>query len=233
MKRIPHTSILSCLFVLIALLSGCGKNTGPYPVPDSLQTHDALQEAYVQSFLEGRGCEAEGLLEQLVEQAVRRDDFRAAGNAYGLGWKLHQYAGMGAPALRGRAEYMLALAGEETPEKTFTSENTKLSPRDIQFKKVLTDKKWKRLEKTLTAEDDSLYVSVYARKASQAALASGARKEAERFVELARKTDARQGWIIFLREDWKIKHQLANSEGEKAKIHARIEHLSNLIHPCR
>jgi hypothetical protein len=89
------------------------------------------------------------------------------------------------------------------------------------------------LAQAIGAEDNELYASVYARKAAQAAIQAGGAGQADRFAEMALAVDSKQGWVVFLRQDWLIKAELADSDKEKQTIFERIGYLDAFITPCR
>jgi hypothetical protein len=84
----------------------------------------------------------------------------------------------------------------------------------------------------LSREENPIYASVYARKAAEAALEAGLEQRAREFIELAHSVDSRQGWVVFLRQDWLIKSAMAETPQQRQTIRERIEYLDALIRPC-
>jgi len=206
-----------------------------YRQPKELGFAPVQRQEFIDAFLQGKWCEARYLFEASVEKYVRQDDFCQVSKNYVLAWKLKRYVGDDDQALIDKARYyhrlafnckdlQLASLSQKSPEAGY-------SQRDTLYRKLLKKNEFKALSSELKGEKDHLYASVYGRKAALAALAAKRNRMARRLMEQTRALDARQGWIVFLREDWRILHQLA-PDHQKEIIAERIKALGKLIQPC-
>ena len=221
--------ILILLFFILGLLGGCAPPADPaaYPVDRSLELAALQQRDFVDSFLQGRWCEAKTLYAASVEGSIRRDDFCAAAGTARLGARLKAYLGQEAPAESAQALRLAEAAGscpaldaDAPPE------------RDRRYTALVEGGGFARLASLLAKEDDALYASVYARKGAAKALEAGHADQALALWELARATDAAHGWVAFLREDWRLRLAMNPDPEEQRAIHARIGILDEQIVPC-
>ncbi len=220
---------ITLLAALAALgsLGACAPRASdlPYPPqPDPAQ--EAVQRRdFVDSFLQGRWCEARVLYEDAVDGAVRRDALCEAAATARLAARMKAYLGLPAPEEeRAAKDYLRAgldCPGFEAPPA-----------RDEALTALLAAGDWAGLLRAVRAEKDGLYASVYARKGALAALEAGHGEDALALVEAARAVDARQGWVAFLRQDWAIRLRLETDEDTRRAIRERIELLGSRIEPC-
>ena len=220
---------LILLIFNIAWTGGCapGADPAPYPVDRSLDLAALQQRDFVDSFLQGRWCEAATLYASSVEGSIRRDDFCAAAGTARLGVRLKAYLGQEAPAEAAQARRLAEAAGD-CP--ALAEDAAPL--RDRRYTALIEGGEFARLASQLTEEQDALYASVYARKGAAAALEAGDADMAGALWELARATDAAHGWVAFLREDWRLRLAMDHDPEEQKAIHARIGILDEQIVPC-
>lgn len=219
--------LLIALLPLALALAACAPRAAdtPYPPDRALQRGPELRRDFVDSFLQGYWCEAEALYADSMETAVRKDDFCEAARTARLAARLYAYAGQDAPELdeaaaRYRAAALQCPAYEEIPEQ------------DRAYTALVESGSFAALAKALVRERDSLYVSVYARKGARAALRAGQKTDALALADMARDADARQGWVTFLRDDWRIRLELEDDPTTRQAIRDRIELLEHRIEPC-
>lgn len=209
----------------------------PYPPADSLRMAEPQRHEFVQLFLQGRWCEARAAFERSVENYLMQDDFCSAARNHVLAWKLKEHLGMGDQADL-EAARILVRTGRDCPgvpvpaPDSDASVHTLLHEKDLQYREMIADSRFKALSARLMAEPDPLYASVYGRKAALAALRSGQADQAEALILQTRDLDARQGWVVFLIQDWKILHDLTKDSDRKEEILQRIEKLEDLVQPC-
>jgi len=225
------------IFFLSLSLASCfvPVDKSNYQQPKELEFAPVQRQEFIDAFLQGKWCEARYLFGASVEKYLRQDDFCQVSKNYVLAWKLKRYAGDDDQALIDKARYyhrlafnckdlQLASLSKNVPE-------TGYSQRDALYRKLLEKNEFKALLSALKGEEDHLYASVYGRKSALAAIAAKKPPFARGLVEQTRALDARQGWIVFLREDWRILHQLA-PDHQKEIIAERINALGKLIQPC-
>ena len=223
-----HITPILLVFAL-CWLGGCASATdpAPYPVDRSLDLTALQQRDFVDSFLQGRWCEAKTLYASSVEGSIRRDDFCAAAATARLGARLKAYLGQEAPAEAAQAIRLAEAAGEcpaldaDAPPE-----------RDRRYTALVEGGEFARLASQLAKEQDALYASVYARKGAAGAQEAGEADQARALWELARATDAAHGWVAFLREDWRLRLAMDPDPEEQRAIHARIGILDEQIVPC-
>jgi len=221
---------------LVLLLAACASSgpKGPYPPPENLRLAAAKRQEFVASFLQGRWCEAHDLLAQSVEDFLRRDDPCAAAYGHMTLWRLKAYVGLEDEDARQEAlrlrrvglgcpgmKQLAALDGEEY-----------LAPADRRYQDLLASDDDTALLNALEAESDALYASVYARKAAKAALDAGQPGRARPFLALARGLDGDRGWVVFLREDWRLEALTAETTEDRNSIAQRIAILDALVDTC-
>lgn len=221
-RLFPLTALAALL-----LLSSCAPRVDRTPYPAQVDaTRDAIQRRdFVDSFLQGRWCEAESLHADALDGAVRRDDFCEAAATARLAARMKAYLGLPAPSEEEAAAKYLR-AGLNCPRYEA------VPPRDAAYREFMDAGDWAGLTKALAREEDSLYASVYARKGARAAQAAGQISDALALTEAARAVDAAQGWVAFLRLDWQLRLELETDEGTKQAIRERIAILAERIEPC-
>lgn len=222
MKRRIHLIMLA---LALLCLPGCppAADRTPYPLDRSLDLAAAQQRDFVDSFLQGRWCEAESLYAECMEAFIRHDEFVRAARTARLAARLKAYLGLDAPDELAAAKRMETVAGtgpEAVPE------------RDGRYAALVEDGRFAELASQLEQEDDALYVSVYARKGAAAALERGQAKQADALWERARATDAAQGWVALLREDWRLRLAMESDPLKRGAIDERIRILDERIVPC-
>jgi hypothetical protein len=221
----PPFAALAALALLALAACAPRADTTPYPADRTLARGPELRRDFVDSFLQGRWCEAEALYAEAIDTAVRRDDFCAAAHTARLAARLHAYAGQDAPELERTARALRGAAldcpgDEDTPA------------RDRRYEALVRAGDFGALARALDAEPDALYVSVYARKGARAALAAGQKADARALAEAARATDARQGWVTLLAADWGLRLELEDDPATRQTIRERIRLLEQRIAPC-
>jgi hypothetical protein len=203
-----------------------------------LRLAEVQRHEFIQLFLQGRWCEARGMFELSLESYLYQDDFCGAANNHLIFWKLKQYVGIDTNS---HLEFALELqsTGQQCPEpglpveKNQSVQATVLPDKDAEYMALLSQEKFDLLFRLLARESDPLYASVYGRKAALAALNAGQPVKAKILVQQAQERDARQGWVVFLIEDWKIIHALTADTLLQREILFRIQHLQELIQPCQ
>lgn len=213
--------------VLLAALAACAPaaDPSPYPVDGTLALGPQQRRDFVDSFLQGRWCEARELYVEAVDKAVRRDDLCQAARTARLAARLKQYIGRtDEDARRAAEEYAAAAIG--CPELQDIPE------RDRRYGARIEAGAFDALARDLELEPDALYASVYARKGARAALERGQKADALRLAEAARTVDAQQGWVTFLREDWLLRLELTDNQEHRQAIRERIAILERRIDPC-
>lgn len=221
----------SYLYPLLALvlLGGCSVGGDRSPWPSDLdQSQAPLQRRdFVDSFLQGRWCEAETQYTMSLETSLRGDDFCAAADTARLAARLKGYLELDTEELARKAdEYALAGLTCEGPGEDTTE-------RDRRYTDLIEQGEFRALARSLANEPDSLFASVYARKGAREALDRGEREAALALVETARRRDARQGWVAFLREDWRLRLELEDDALTRQGINERIRILGDQILPCQ
>lgn len=210
-----------------------------FPAPNYLSIAQNQRNDFVQAFLQGRWCEAENLLALSTENYLQMDRFCDAAYNYLLSWRLNAYVGQDDPNALDKASKMRELGdgctehprlaipqGGQVPQES-------VPEKDAGYRSMIQERDFEALARILGREDNELYASVYARKAARAAIQEGDAGSADRFAEMALAIDSRQGWVVFLRQDWLIKAELADSEKDKQTIFERIGYLDAFITPCR
>lgn len=235
-----HRLLLQLALVMLCLVAwGCApsKPRSPYPPPDTLRMAEPQRHEFVQLFLQGRWCEAQGLFERSLEGYLMQDDFCAAAQNHILVWKLKQYININDDQHLEQADALLR-TGRDCPELLLPSsditgiEISDLPSRDRDYHALLDAGRFRALADRLQSERDQLYASVYGRKAALAAMQSGDIQSAQKIIEQTRLLDARQGWIVFLIQDWKIIYDMTRDSGRQTEIQSRIKALQELIQPC-
>lgn len=208
-----------------------------YPPPDTLRMAEPQRREFVHLFLQGRWCEAQGLFARSQEGYLMQDDFCAAAQNHILAWKLHKYVGIDMDHHLDQAHTLLR-TGHDCPQVVPPDTGLKhqqpdnLPDKDRGYQNLLDAGRFEDLARRLHAERDQLYASVYGRKAARAAGQSGDTRAAHMLIEQVRALDARQGWIVFLIEDWRIMHDMTEDRDLRAEIEDRVETLRNMIQPC-
>ncbi|WP_031386273.1 hypothetical protein [Desulfonatronum thiodismutans] len=232
---------LALLVAFFPTLWACGSSSqrAVYPPPDTLRLAESQRHEFIQLFLQGRWCEAQGLFERSLESYQLQDDFCSAARNHLIAWKLHQYLGLDADhhleAARNLAETGLAcpdinLPGIDTTHEIQAGDN--LAPTDRAYREMLEQAAFTALAAMLRAEPDPLFASVYGRKAAKAALEADQLEQARILIHRTRELDARQGWIVFLIQDWNFILSLTPDPAEAHHIQNRVDLLRGLIQPC-
>ena len=226
----------TCLVLLALLLAACGGKGAPYPPPAELKLAPQERQEFVEAFLQGRWCEAEMLFSRSVDGYLRADDVCAAAYTHYLAYRLKSYAGEDDRAALDAARRYGAM-GSRCPglpglPGEAVAPDAGLSDKDRSYLDLLDAGDFSGLEKRLAAEPDALYASVYGRKAAGKALEAGQAARAVAFVDGARAVDARQGWVVFLVNDWTLKRELSSDPAEREAMAARIRELEKRIIPC-
>lgn len=232
---------LALLVAYFPTLWACGpsKPRSAYPPPDTLHMAEAQRHEFIQLFLQGRWCEAQGMFERSLESYQLQDDFCSAARNHLIAWKLHQYLNLEADhhleAARNLAETGLVCPVLNLPGADATHEmqaGNHLTPTDRAYREMLEQGAFAALAARLHTESDPLFASVYGRKAAKAALKADQLKQARMLIQRTRELDARQGWIVFLIQDWNFILSLDPDPAEARHIQNRVDLLRGLIQPC-
>ena len=223
---------LGCLFLLI--LGSCTarqKQNPAYPPPAALAEAPSLRQKFLQNFLQGRWCLARSLFLQTQEYYLRQDAFCSVARTYILAYNLHAYLGEKYPHLLDKA-MIFAQQGLDCTNILFGPDGQpRKGVRDEEFQKLLDAQKWHILLKHLDTLNDPLFISVYARKATRKALQTDS-SWARKFLDRAHAIDSRQGWILFLIQDWQLQLMFEKESRRKTWIEQRITTLYDLVEPC-
>ena len=239
MSHILKFFLVLCMLAGLFALQGCARtDKALYPAPDNLELAPVQQREFVESFLQGRWCEAESLFAMSLENYLRQDDFCSAAHNYLLFWRLKAYLGEDDAKILESAKQMkrLGLGCPDDKRLSFLDADPRdqaFPPKDQAYRSLLEKEKFSTVMNRLNAEKDRLFVSVYSRKAGLLALDRGEDEFAGAFFEKARAVDAKLGWVVFLREDWRLLMRLTKTPEEKQAIADRIRYLDELIQPCR
>jgi len=218
--------------VLSTILAGCSGRARPvYPPADSVRLAVVQRQDFVNAYLHGRWCDAEVAFERSIGNFLAQDDFCGAARNYILAYKLRSYSNVDLPELLERADELASLDPECAYGKQ-ESTGLSVSKKDQHYLDLMKNEQFSILKNELKSEDDPLFASVYARKAARAALCADQPDLAEELVSTARDIDARQGWIVFLIEDWKLRKSMASSDQDRQSIEKRIDLLQKQIHVC-
>lgn len=235
--RLTHPSrffLLTLLCLVVCACSVSGQRSA-YPPPDTLRMAEPQRHEFVQLVLQGRWCEAGSLFEQSMENYLLQDDFCAAAQNHLLAWKLKKYINVSDEQHLEDARLLLR-TGLDCPGLAMPGADDglpdNLAPRDRAYRTLIHQERFDALASLLQTEKDQLYASVYGRKAAQAAVRSGNTAQAEALLHQTRQLDARQGWIVFLIQDWQMLHALTRDPEESNAMRQRIERLQALIQPC-
>lgn len=239
--RGQRITAIALLLVLPVLLLACGP-TRPrplYPPPDTLRLAEAQRHEFIHLFLQGRWCEAQGMFDRSLESYQLQDDFCAAAQNQLIAWKLHQYLNLEADnyldAARELAATGLSCPALQLPDPLEDYQphgDGHLGAADRDYRELIRQGAFEALADRLRAESDPLFASVYGRKAALAALDRGQLDQARILVGQTREMDARQGWIVFLIEDWKIDLAMTIEPDRQRAVQRRIVLLQDRIQPC-
>lgn len=234
----PHATRRIALAATLVLALACAACTAPgpgqpYPPPESLELAPVKRQEFVASFLQGRWCEAKDLLAQSVEDSLRRDDPCAAAYSHLTLWRLKAYVGIEDEQARREAMRLRDIGmGCPGSERLAVLDGGPLPPRDRRYRELIAAGDDAALMDALAAEPDALYASVYARKAARKALDDGRPDLARPYLALARALDGDRGWVVFLREDWKMESEATDNPDDRSRIAQRIAILDALVDPC-
>jgi len=223
------------ILLIISLLFTIACNFAPqksplYRPPEGIQLASAQRLEFVNLFLQGRWCEAEILFQRSLNNYIRQDDFCSAAKNYIVAYKLMAYIGQNDEKLLAKARDF-AQAGDQCI--LFTEQNELLpTEKDNKYRKLIKSSNLKALIYELNREDDPLFLSVYARKASLIAKKNKFFKISQLLIRKALEVDRRQGWVIFLIEDWKIILSLKKESSKKKQIQKRINILYQKVETC-
>ncbi len=231
----PFLLPVVCTLFMVFVLQGCSstKNT-PYPPPAHLSQTPCLRQDFIQEFLQGRWATAASLFAQTKEELLRQDDFCAVAQLYVLAYKLHAYMGVEYPHILDKA-LDFSQQGLDCPHRIKDHDTLVASTQDTYFETLLQDGDWPLLFKHLKHLHDPLFVSVYARKAGTKAGQSLNHEDqhwAHIFFQQAHTIDSRQGWVLFLIQDWKLRLSLEHDPDRQEYMTKRINTLLTLITPC-
>jgi len=230
---VPRATLILLAAVFLA---ACGGTPSPYPPPRELAQAPRERQEFVEAFLQGRWCEAEMLFARSLDGFLRADDVCAAAYTHFLAYRLKGFAGENDQAALAAARRYQAM-GLGCPELPgipglSTAPDAGLPPKDRRYLELIEAGDYARLGRELGTEPDALYASVYGRKAARAALAAGLSADAAMLIGLARDIDARQGWVVFLVNDWTFRRELSTDPVEREAMAARITELQKRIIPC-
>ncbi len=227
---------MACTLLIAILLQGCSLSSGTkslYPRPEILSQTASLRQDFIQEFLQGQWPTARSLFLQTQETLLRQDDFCSVAQLYVLAYKLHAYLGVEYPHLLDKA-LDFSQQGMDC-SKIIGARTTILpNPRDRTIHSLLQIGDWQKIHAYLEQLDDPLSVSVYARKAAVKAVQSfedDDRNWTRIFIKQAHIVDRKQGWVLFLIEDWKLQQKIETDPEQKRYIEERIKTLFELVTP--
>jgi hypothetical protein len=222
--------VLSALSLL--MIAGCtGKARPVYPPAEGVRLAVVQRQDFVNAYLHGRWCDAEVAFEKSTGNFLAQDDFCSAARNYIIAYKLKSYSSVDLPELLERADDLASLDLEYVHGKQ-ESTGLSVSKMDQHYLDLIENEQFSTLKSQLKSQDDPLFASVYARKAARAALRADQSCLAEDLVLIARDIDTRQGWVVFLIEDWKLLKSLSDSDQDRQAIEKRIDLLQKQIHVC-
>ncbi|GAU09319.1 hypothetical protein [Desulfoplanes formicivorans] len=232
----PAINLAVCIVLVAVLLQGCSLGSGPkslYPPPAALSQTASLRQDFIQEFLQGRWTTARSLFIQTCDNLLRQDDFCAVARMYVLAYKLHAYLGVTYPHLLDKA-VDFSQQGLDCTLKTHDRDALLVGPRDRTMQDLLDRSDWPTIYSYLKKLGDPLFVSVYARKAAGKAASSPDKDSAwaNTFLKLAHDVDSRQGWVLFLIQDWKGQRSLEKDPVRQRFMDQRINSLLDLVSPC-
>jgi hypothetical protein len=234
-RCLPTMGLVAGIVLMATWLQGCtlgGGTKSLYPPPAALSQTASLQQDFIQEFLRGRWATARSLFFQTRENLLRQDDFCGVARLYVLAYKLHAYLGVKYPHLLDKAADF-SQQGLDCTLQSDDPEALLVGPGDKILQALLDRCDWPAIHAHLEHLEDPLFVSVYARKA--AARASGMsdkdRTWAKKFLNQARSIDSRQGWVLFLVEDWKWLRTLETDPVRQRFMDQRINTLLGLVTP--
>ena len=207
------------------------KTPAPYAPPDRLTLAASLRQDFVQEFLAGRWCAARVLFLQAQEYYLRQDDFCSVAQTYVLAYKLHAYLGVKFPHLLDKAMNFAQQGLDCTTDILDTEGQPLVGKQDKAMNALLDAHAWPTIFTQLNHKRDPLFASVYARKAARKALQTTPQWSIK-FLELAHNIDSRQGWVLFLIQDWKLQRTIESNPQRQTWIDQRIATLYDLIEPC-
>jgi len=230
----------AALLALAVTAMGCATPAPQedFPAPNYLGQALNQRADFVQAFLQGRWCEAENLLALSTENFLQLDRFCDAGYNYLLSWRLKAYVGLDEPEALDKARKMRNLGDGcaanprlAIPEDGQVPE-AMVPEKDQAYRRLIAEQDFAAVVQALADEENELFASVYARKAAKAAMAASDAEAAHRLLEFALAVDSRLGWVVFLRQDWLLKAELADDDEERQTIMERIGYLDAFITPC-
>lgn len=233
----PLRLLLFAAFCFLLCACSVSGNRQAFPVPDTLRMADAQRHEFIHLFLQGRWCEARNLFDRSVENFLFQDDFCEAAQNHVLFWKLKKYVGISGGQGLDQAQALLQ-TGQHCPEVVLPLEHNEndepdtLPEKDRIYRELLKNGQFEIFIARLHSERDQLYASVYGRKAARNAFRSGDIPSARTLIEQTRDLDAKQGWIVFLIEDWRIMHDMTEDQNLRTEIENRVDTLRNMIQPC-
>ncbi len=223
---------LGCMLLLaLGACSGARTQDRSYPPSPILTQAPSLRQNFLQAFLRGRWCRAQSLFLQSQEYYLRQDDFCSVAQIYILAYNLHAYLGVRYPHLLDKA-MNFAQQGLDCANTLFDPDgHPRRGRQDERFQKLMDSRKWRSLATYLKNVQDPLFASVYARKAAIKALPTHT-AWAQKYSDLALSVDRRQGWVLFLIQDWKYKLSVEKNSRRRDWIRQRIATLYDLVEPC-
>lgn len=226
LRRIRFSLLL--LGILFSICSCASKTQEPYPVPKNLRLAPEQRQEFVGLFLRGWWNEAEAVFSASIDNYISQDNFCAAARNYVLAARLLKYIGRDGSPLLEKAR-KLRNTGQKCP-RVFNEKDEPVNvAKNVQYARMLESSA--QTKSMLEKEKDPLYRSVYARKAADRALENKDFSLAEDFLTMARKVDAKHGWIVFLIEDWKYVLRFEKDRERIRQIRNRIQYLRKMIVP--
>lgn len=220
---------------LFAVTSACvtKEDTSPYPAPGYRSQAETNRRDFLQAYLAGQWCKAGQMYHSALDGYYATDDFCAAAETIFTAWKLKSYSGLDDPKLL-QAARLTAQTGTDCPriKRLLEQPQVPTQAQEDELLKLVVSSQWERLYARLKNQEDQLLNSVYCRKAARAAILADNETWARRFLTMARELDGRQGWIVFLIQDWSLTASLEKDPLQKTHIQRRLETLANLIEPC-
>ena len=218
------------------LLSACAASgpSQPYTPPPPLRQAQSARVEFIQSYLQGKCRKARIFFRESTLGFLLGNDSCAAAHNSLMAWRLQVLAG--GPAEQSLLDQASRLAGHGLfcPEfrNLLADPYAPASPEGRELTGLLVMGELPPFFDRLLREEDPLFRSAYARKAARSALETGDREWADRFLNLAEKTDGEFGWIVFLREDLRLRREISGDAEAVERLEQRIRLYSELIEEC-
>ncbi|MDQ7031124.1 MAG: hypothetical protein Q9M37_00185 [Desulfonauticus sp.] len=195
---------LILIFVFLAGCSFSGKHNLIFKSSNYVKSAYQNRIQFVNSFLQGRFCDAKIYFNKSNLFFARADDLEMIGVNYYQLYLLYKYIGQEKIRFYKTANFY-------TKDKKLSGIN-----RDKFYLRLIKSGDFTELWKVIQREKNPVYQSVYCRKIARVA----PKEWKNKFLQRAFDIDKQYGWTIFLIEDWKEKKTLGSNSD--ADIHIKI-----------